>query len=103
MSGRYATGRVAMFPKENTFPSPRRMLALALLNASARAMAAFSDAALTLQRLRTGGRHSRDCEHITVKDGGQAVVAQIMNASGNAPGPKAPGENRRSRERIGGA
>ncbi len=61
---------------------PKRQLACVeaarLTNATARAMAAFNDAALTLQRLRTGGRQVVTVQHVTVNDGGQAVVAQTM-------------------------
>jgi hypothetical protein len=53
-----------------------------MMNASARAFGAFNDAALTLQRLRTGGRQVMTVQHVTVKDGGQAVVAQTMKAGG---------------------
>ena len=49
-----------------------------MMNASARAMGAFNDAALTLQRLRTGGQQVVTVQHVTIKDGGQAVVAQTM-------------------------
>jgi hypothetical protein len=63
-----------------------------LTNATARAMAAFNDAALTLQRLRTGGRQVVTVQHVTVKDGGQAVVAQTMRAGGKAGGRKRRGD-----------
>jgi len=62
-----------------------------LTNATARAMAAFNDAALTLQRLRTGGRQLVTVQHVTVKDGGQAVVAQNVRAGGKRGGRKRRG------------
>jgi hypothetical protein len=60
-------------------------------NATARAMAAFNDAALTLQRLRTGGKQVVTVQHVTVKEGGQAVVAQNMKPSGKTGGRKRRG------------
>lgn len=62
-----------------------------LTNASARAMAAFNDAALTLQRLRTGGRQVVTVQHVTVNEGGQAVVAQHMRPGGKTRGRKRGG------------
>jgi hypothetical protein len=47
-------------------------------NASARLMLAYQDAALTLQRLRTGGRQVVQVQHVQVNSGGQAVVAGKM-------------------------
>src|SRR5262249_55263023 len=44
-------------------------------NASARLMSAYQDAALALQRLRTGGRQVVTVQHVQVAGGGQAVVA----------------------------
>ena len=61
------------------------------LNAAARAMSAFNDAMLTLQKLRTGGRQIVTVQHVTVKDGGQAVVAQTMRPSGKSGGRKRRG------------
>lgn len=65
-----------------------------MMNASARAMGAFNDAALTLQRLRTGGNQVVKVihQHVEVKDGGQAVVAQTIKA-----GDKSRGQKRRGR------
>jgi hypothetical protein len=64
-----------------------------MMNASARAMGAFNDAALTLQRLRTGGRQVVKVihQHVEVKDGGQAVVAQTMKAGGKSRGQRRRG------------
>jgi hypothetical protein len=45
-----------------------------LANAVTRATAEFQGAGLTLQKLRTGGRQLLTVQHVTVKDGGQAVV-----------------------------
>ncbi len=46
-----------------------------MANASARMMDAFGRAALTLQRLRNGGRQTVVVQHVAVAGGGQAVVA----------------------------
>lgn len=51
-------------------------------NAAARAMSTFNEALLTLQKLRTGGRQIVTVQYVTVKDGGQAVVAQNVRAGG---------------------
>ncbi len=53
-------------------------------NAGARAMAAFAQGALALDRLRHGGRQTVTVQHVTVTDGGQAVVAGTLSRSGNA-------------------
>jgi hypothetical protein len=50
-------------------------------NASARLMLAYQDAALTQQRLRTGGRQVVTVQHVQVNSGGQAVVAGKMTTS----------------------
>lgn len=46
-----------------------------LLNAAARLMAAFQNGHATLARIRQGGRQVVTVQHVTVADGGQAVVA----------------------------
>jgi len=56
-------------------------------NAAARLMAASGDAALALQRLRTGGRQVVTVQHVTVGDGGQAVVAGTLATGGRRRGP----------------
>jgi hypothetical protein len=61
-----------------------------LTNATARAMGAFNDALLTLQRLRMGGKQIVQVQHVTVKEGGQAVVAQSMKTGKRAKGRGAP-------------
>jgi hypothetical protein len=43
-------------------------------NASARQMDAYQKAMLALQKIRSGGRQTVVVQHVTVKDGGQAVV-----------------------------
>lgn len=59
--------------------------------AAARLMDAFSRSALMLDRLRHGGRQTVTVQHVTVADGGQAVVAgSVMPRAGVAtpqPGP----------------
>ncbi len=42
--------------------------------AGARLMETFQRASLTLERLRNGGRQTVVVQHVTVSDGGQAVV-----------------------------
>lgn len=46
-----------------------------LANASARLMRAFSDGLLALHKIRHGGQQTVTVQHVTVGDGGQAVVA----------------------------
>jgi hypothetical protein len=48
-----------------------------LLNVSARMMESFQKGLLTLQRLRSGGRQTVIVQHVTVTEGGQAIVAQV--------------------------
>jgi hypothetical protein len=55
-----------------------------LTNATARTMATFQDAALTLAKLRNGGNQTVTVQHVTVSDGGQAIVA------GNVSSPASP-------------
>jgi hypothetical protein len=45
-----------------------------LTNASARQMDAYQKGMLTLQKIRCGGKQTVVVQHVTVKDGGQAVV-----------------------------
>ncbi len=49
-----------------------------LTNASARQMDAYQKAMLTLQKIRCGGKQTVVVQHVTVKDGGQAVVTGKM-------------------------
>ena len=51
-------------------------------NAGARVMAAFAQGALALDRLRNGGRQTVTVQHVTVTDGGQAVVAGMIKGGG---------------------
>ena len=53
-------------------------------NAAARLMSAFNDAALTLQRLRTGGSQTVTVQHVTVTSGGQAVIGNVQPGGGTA-------------------
>ncbi len=46
-----------------------------MVNASARMMDTYQRALLTLERLRNGGKQTVVVQHVTVADGGQAVVA----------------------------
>lgn len=50
--------------------------------AAARLMDSFARAALALDRLRNGGRQTVMVQHVTVGDGGQAVVAGSVAAGG---------------------
>jgi len=54
-----------------------------MVNASARMMDTYQRALLTLERLRNGGKQTVVVQHVTVADGGQAVVAGQVK-----PGPK---------------
>ena len=49
-----------------------------LTNASARQMDAYQKGMLTLQKIRCGGKQTVVVQHVTVKDGGQAVVTGKM-------------------------
>jgi hypothetical protein len=49
-----------------------------LTNAAARMMSVFQDAALTLQKLRTGGAQTVTVQHVNVASGGQAVVGNVQ-------------------------
>ena len=51
-----------------------------LLNASARMMGTYQDALLTLERMRNGGKQTVVVQHVTVGEGGQAVVAGQVKA-----------------------
>jgi hypothetical protein len=53
---------------------PHNLHAGRLAASVARMMAAFNDGAMTLQRLRTGGRQVVQVQHVQVNSGGQAVV-----------------------------
>jgi hypothetical protein len=57
------------------------------LNTAARLMAAFANAALTLQRLRTGGSQTVTVQHVTVS-GGQAVIGNVQPGGAGAGGGK---------------
>src|SRR5215208_6293990 len=56
-----------------------------LANALARGTAEFQGAMLTLQKLRNGGRSVVTVQHVTVKDGGQAVVTGQVTGGGRRP------------------
>jgi hypothetical protein len=64
-------------------------------NAGARVMAAFSQGALALDRLRNGGRQVVTVQHVTVADGGQAVVAGTVKSEPGAPASEKGGARRR--------
>ena len=51
--------------------------------AAARLMDSFSRSALALDRLRNGGRQTVTVQHVTVADGGQAVVAGCVGTGGD--------------------
>ena len=61
------------------------------INASARLMGAFNGAALTLQRLRTGGSQTVTVQHVNVQPGAQAVIGNVQTG-----GPKRRGTNGKS-------
>jgi hypothetical protein len=60
-----------------------------LTNAAARLLSSFNEGALTLHKLRTGGKQTVVVQHVQVQDGGQAVIAGDMTTGGG--GLSAPG------------
>jgi hypothetical protein len=54
-------------------------------NAAARLMSSFNEAALTLQKLRHGGKQVVVVQHVHVSEGGQAVIAGDMTTGGASP------------------
>ncbi len=52
------------------------------MNISARMMEAFQRAALTLQRLRSGGNQKIVVQHVNVGQGGQAAIGNITTGGG---------------------
>jgi hypothetical protein len=57
-----------------------------LAGAIARMSGSFQSGMTTLQRLRSGGTQRVIVQHVTVSEGGQAVVAGQVETSGPAPG-----------------
>lgn len=53
-----------------------------LANTAARLLASFQDGALTLHKLRTGGKQTVVVQHVQVQEGGQAVIAGDMTTGG---------------------
>ena len=53
-----------------------------LVNSSVRLMNTFQQALQTLHKLRTGGRQIVTVQHVTIKDGGQAVVTGSVKTGG---------------------
>jgi hypothetical protein len=86
MAAAHAVG-MAMLVKAHSFtqwtvawaPEARQQMqsieAARLATAAARLLGASQGAALALERLRNGGRQVVTVQHVTVQDGGQAVVA----------------------------
>jgi hypothetical protein len=71
-----------------------------LANSTARIMGSFQQGLLTMQRLKAGGRQIVTVQHVTVADGGQAVIAGQMTGGkrkGRGRG-KAPGGNHENRQ-----
>jgi predicted secreted protein len=64
-------------------------------NAAARLITTFQNGMLTLDRVRRGGRQTVTVQHMTVKDGGQAVVAASVRGRGSrrTPRPARRGES----------
>jgi hypothetical protein len=54
-----------------------------LTNSTARMMGAFQQGLLTLERLKSGGRQVVTVQHVTVEEGGQAVVAGQVKSRRN--------------------
>jgi hypothetical protein len=59
-----------------------------LTNAAVRLMSVFQDAALTLQKLRTGGAQTVTVQHVNVASGGQAVVGNVQTGGAKHRGTK---------------
>jgi hypothetical protein len=49
------------------------------LNAAVRCMAAYQKGLLTLRKLRLGGHQRISVQHIQVREGGQAIVGDVVN------------------------
>ena len=65
-----------------------------LANSTARMMGAFQQGLLTMQRLKSGGRQVVTVQHVTVEEGGQAVVAgQVTGGKRRGGGRKPKGGN----------
>lgn len=62
--------------------------AVRCLNAAARLMSVFQDGALTLQKLRTGGSQTVTVQHVTVGQGGQAVIGNVQPGGAASGGTK---------------
>jgi hypothetical protein len=62
-----------------------------LSNASARQMDAYQKALLVLHKIRTGGKQHVTVQHVTIKDGGQAVVTGKMKGGLRGGGGKENG------------
>ncbi len=60
----------------------KNIQATRLANAVARMMAACGQSALALQKLKAGPHQVMTVQHVTVEEGGQAVVAGQMNGGG---------------------
>jgi hypothetical protein len=84
---RYATTGTSLAQYQATSTESAR-----LTNASARAMSAFNEAMLTLQKLRTGGKQVMQVQHVTVS-GGQALVGQNVKSGRKGGGRKHGGRN----------
>jgi hypothetical protein len=61
-----------------------------LANSTARMMGAFQQGFLTLQRIKAGGRQVVTVQHVTVADGGQAVIAGQMTGKRKGRGRGKP-------------
>ena len=59
-----------------------------LANTAARLMSAFNDGVATLQRLRTGGKQTVTVQHVTVAQGGQAVIGNVQTGGRKRRGRK---------------
>jgi hypothetical protein len=54
-----------------------------LLNAAARMMGTFQNGLLTLHRIRSNGDQRITIQHVTVADGGQAVIGAVSRGGGD--------------------
>jgi len=78
---------LSLMHKIDSYTNPRAMQiysveSVRLMNASARMMKAFQDGMIALHKIRTGGQQTMTVQHVSVSDGGQAVIGHVSTVSG---------------------
>jgi hypothetical protein len=66
----------------STWQREQNVEACRLANTAARLLSSFNEGALTLHKLRTGGKQTVVVQHVHVSEGGQAVIAGDMTTGG---------------------